>query len=347
MSSLKERLEQANAQSRNLKSRINELRHEKQHTNLGAAGEKATLMEMGGEPRVRRKLQGHFGKVYAMHWARDSVHLLSASQDGKLIVWDAVTTRKERSIPLRSSWVMTCAFDQADSQLVACGGLDNICSIYSLNDQQASATHELSRHEGYISCCRFIGNDRIITASGDSSCIYWDVVKGIPVNSFTGHSADVMFVAVSPREPSMIASGSVDESTKVWDIRSGKCVYTFDKYHTSDINCVKFFPEGYSIGTGSDDSTCRIFDIRCYGEVANFHSESISCGVTSVSFSKSGRLLFAGYDDHKCFAWDTSMPEQPIFELVGHENRVSCLDVAPNGNALCTGSWDTLLKIWA
>ena len=31
----------------------------------------------------------------------------------------------------------------------------------------------------------------------------------------------------------------------------------------------------------------------------------------------------------------------------GHENRVSCLGVSPTGDALCTGSWDTLLKIWA
>lgn len=145
----------------------------------------------------------------------------------------------------------------------------------------------------------------------------------------------------------MFASGSVDESARIWDIRSGKCVYTFDRFHTSDINCVAFFPEGYSVGTGSDDSTCRVFDIRCYGEVANFGSDSITCGITSVSFSRSGRLLFAGYDDFKCCAWDTSSTEVPKYELASHENRVSCLGVSPDGTALCTGSWDTLLKIWA
>ncbi len=33
--------------------------------------------------------------------------------------------------PLRSSWVMTCAYAPSGNS-VACGGLDNICSIYSL-----------------------------------------------------------------------------------------------------------------------------------------------------------------------------------------------------------------------
>jgi guanine nucleotide-binding protein G(I)/G(S)/G(T) subunit beta-1 len=31
----------------------------------------------------------------------------------------------------------------------------------------------------------------------------------------------------------------------------------------------------------------------------------------------------------------------------GHSNRVSCLGVSSDGNALCTGSWDSTLKVWA
>ncbi len=47
--------------------------------------------------------------------------------------------------------------------------------------------------------------------------------------------------------------------------------------------------------------------------------------------------------------WDIlgSGTDKHCFQLQGHENRVSCVGVAPSGEALCTGSWDTLLKIWA
>lgn len=38
---------------------------------------------------------------------------------------------KVHAIPLRSSWVMTCAYAPSGAY-VACGGLDNVCSIYSL-----------------------------------------------------------------------------------------------------------------------------------------------------------------------------------------------------------------------
>jgi WD40 repeat protein len=60
--------------------------------------------------KVRRTLKGHLAKIYSLHWATDKRHIVSASQDGKLIVWDAYTTNKVHAIPLRSSWVMTCAY---------------------------------------------------------------------------------------------------------------------------------------------------------------------------------------------------------------------------------------------
>ena len=67
------------------------------------------------------------------------------------------------------------------------------------------------------------------------------------------------------------------------------------------------------------------------------------CGITSVAFSVSGRLLFAGYDDFECKVWDTLRGER-VGSLSGHENRVSCLGVSNDGISLCTGSWDSLVS---
>ena len=116
------------------------------------------LPRIGMKPR--RNLKGHLAKIYAMHWSTDRRHLVSASQDGKLIIWDAYTTNKVHAIPLRSSWVMTCAYAPSGN-FVACGGLDNICSIYNLSsrDGPTRVARELSGHSGYLSCCRFV-NDR-------------------------------------------------------------------------------------------------------------------------------------------------------------------------------------------
>ena len=97
-----------------------------------------------------------------------------------------------------------------------------------------------------------------------------------------------------------------------------------------------------------------------------YSHDNIICGITSVAFSKSGRLLLAGYDDFNCNVWDTLRLERAgtwiIFILLtskktsfsfsitgvlaGHDNRVSCLGVTEDGMAVATGSWDSFLRIW-
>lgn len=75
-----------------------------------------------------------------------------------------------------------------------------------------------------------------------------------------------------------------------------------------------------------------------------FTHDNILCGITSVAFSISGRILFGGYDDWTCNVWDTLKGER-VGVLTGHENRVSCLGVSADGMALCTGSWDSTLRV--
>jgi len=295
--------------------------------------------------RARRILKGHLAKIYAMHWATDSRHLVSASQDGKLIVWDSYSTNKVHAIPLRSSWVMTCAYAPSGA-FVACGGLDNLCTIYSLrptNQGNQKISRELTGHIGYLSCCRFIDDNQIVTSSGDFSCALWDIETGVQVSQFTGHTGDVMSISLSPDNRTFV-SGACDAAAKLWDIREGVCKQTLTG-HDSDINAVTFFPNGYAFATGSDDATCRLFDIRADQELLLYTHENIICGITSVAFSKSGRLLMAGYEDFNCNIWD-SMKGERAGVLVGHENRVSCLGVTEDGMAVCTGSWDSFLKVW-
>uniref|UniRef100_A0AAV1UVU6 Guanine nucleotide-binding protein subunit beta n=1 Tax=Peronospora matthiolae TaxID=2874970 RepID=A0AAV1UVU6_9STRA len=306
------------------------------------------VKDIPSPPVCRRVLKGHCGKIYALHWSTDSNRLVSASQDGKLIIWKAQMQQKVQVIPLRSSWVMTCAFEPTRGQMVACGGLDNRCSIYHISQAHVvRPARELTAHDGYLSCCRFIDESTIVTSSGDSKCMLWDIERGEVKTTFREHAGDVMAVSLNPHDSNMFVSGSCDATAKVWDLRTGRSTHTFQG-HESDINSVDFFPSGNALGTGSDDSSCRLFDLRAYGELNNFSNDKILCGITSVSFSKSGRFLFAGYDDYNCYCWDVlSTTGMHVYQLAGHENRVSCLGVDPKGQALCTGSWDTLLKIWA
>merc|ERR1711879_1142381 len=130
--------------------------------------------------KAKRTLKGHLSKVFSCNWARDSKHLVSASQDGKLIVWDTHSMHKLHAIPMKSSWVMSCCFSQKTPRFVASGGLDNVCTVYALQARKDNTytSQEFSAHTGYMSCCRFIDDTEVLTAFGDTTAALWDVTTG-------------------------------------------------------------------------------------------------------------------------------------------------------------------------
>ncbi|XP_076248785.1 guanine nucleotide-binding protein subunit beta-5 [Calliopsis andreniformis] len=298
--------------------------------------------------KPRRILKGHQAKVLCSDWSPDKRHIVSSSQDGKMIIWDAFTTNKEHALTMPTIWVMACAYAPSGT-LVACGGLDNKVTVYPLSQEDDVSTRKktVATHTSYMSCCVFPNSDQqILTGSGDSTCALWDVESGQLLQSFQGHSSDVMSIDLSPSETgNTFVSGSCDKMVLIWDMRTGQCVQSFEG-HQSDVNSVKFHPGGDAVATGSDDATCRLFDLRADREIAVYAKESIIFGANAVDLSVSGRILFAGYNDYTVNIWDTLKCQRVAF-LYGHENRVSCLRVSPDGTALSTGSWDSTLRVWA
>jgi guanine nucleotide-binding protein G(I)/G(S)/G(T) subunit beta-1 len=179
------------------------------------------------------------------------------------------------------------------------------------------------------------------------TCMLWDVEKGQNLVTYEDHDGDVMSLSAqaSAGANNLFVSGGCDATAKVWDINNNNSVRTFTG-HESDINSVAFTPDGTCIGTGSDDATCQFYDLRVDDKLQVYEHEKILCGITAVDFSLTGRYLFAGYDDFNCYVWDT-LTGKHVGVLAGHDNRVSCLGVSYDGMGLCTGSWDSFLKIWA
>lgn len=317
------------------------------------------------KPQRRHQCTGHFGKIYALHWGPDSLHIVTASQDGKLIIWSSLTGNKQLAITLNSAWVMTCAFSPS-YDYIASGGLDNTVTIFKTSNRDAATGpnggkfkskelyRELEKHDGYLSCARFVNDDEIISASGDGTCILWDIKQREAKSIFVDHTGDVMSIDLNRKDdqPKIFASGSVDATAKVWDIRtSERCVANFPG-HDSDINAVRWFTDNQCIVTGSDDGTVRLFDLKSCRQLNEYqdptntslHSQD-PAGVTSVDVSKSGSYLFAAYDNGNVFMWH-SLKANKVCDLE-HPARVSSLGVSPDGYALATGCWDFNLSIFA
>ena len=241
---------------------------------------------------------------------------------------------------------MACAWSPDDTML-AWGGLDNICTIAESDNPENR--RELRGHEGYVSCTRFTTDGNVLTASGDGTCVLWDIKRSVAAARFTDHAGDVLGVAPSPLSPAVFASCSTDETARVWDARDPrKATHVFGG-HEGDVNVVRFMPSGHTIGTGGEDGTVKVWDLRSYSRINEMATSSILTSVAGLAFSASGRVAFAGHDDCNVYGWDALAESAavPSYTLGGHSYRVSCVAVSPDGRALCSGSWDHSLVVWA
>ena len=353
---------------KNLRSRIKEIISDnnsgKKYGDLLSSNSRRIDKQVNASFRVRRKLEGHFGKIYALHWSYiDCIDIVSASQDGKLLIWNTETTNKKLAINLKSSWVMTCCYSY-NNKYIACGGLDSTCSIYDVSNinngwHSEKPQCELMQHEGYLSCCKFIGkqeSNKILTSSGDGTCILWDIEKEKSISIYLSLNkdriGDIECLDIN-QEKSIFVCGSIDSIAKVYDYRingdsSSKSIATF-KGHDGDINCIKFFPDGNSFASGSDDNKIKLFDLKSFKLINTYYNKSTinKSSIISLDFTKSGYYLISGHDQYEpfCVAWNTITAQ--IEKEIHHNSKVSAIQTSPNGYAIATGCWDKLLRIWA
>jgi len=103
-------------------------------------------------------------------------------------------------------------------------------------------------------------------------------------------------------------------------------------------------PEGSIIASGNRQAgEIKIWDIATgkERETIKAHSENIS----SIAFSRDGRLLASGSSDHLIKIWDTET-WQEIRVLKGHYSRVNSLAFSYDGLLLVSGGEEKTVKVW-
>lgn len=188
--------------------------------------------------KPRRVLKGLPTKVLCSDWSPDKRHIVSSSQDGKLTIWDAFTSTKEHLVIMPTTWVMACAYAPSGN-LVACGGLDNKVTVYSIGSEEdlSSRKKTVGTHTSYTSCCIFPNSDQqILTGSGDSTCALWDVESGQLLQSFHGHTGDVMSIDLAPNETGNTFVSGVSINC-IYSNPSQNCISLFQR----NLNSIYFY----------------------------------------------------------------------------------------------------------
>ncbi|AMD22721.1 HHL049Cp [Eremothecium sinecaudum] len=272
--SLERQIHIAREECKQLYNQINLVKSKIQDADLQSMSRNiARITEVNLKPTTT--LKGHNNKVTDFKWSSDSKSILSASQDGFMLLWDAATGLKRNAIPLNSQWVLTCALCP-NGNLAASAGLDNNCTIYRISQQERVVQNIVSIFKGhtcYISDVEFLDDKSIVSASGDMTCALWDITKSKRISEFADHLGDVLSISV-PRnngenEGNIFASGGSDGYLYIWDKRSQTSMQSFF-VSDSDLTKIKFFKNGDTIAAGSDDGWTRLYDLRSDCQIAQY-----------------------------------------------------------------------------
>lgn len=200
----------------------------------------------------------HNRTVNSVAFTSDGKRLLSASDDGQVIIWSLKDGHlvSNKATLTHGDKARSVATSPVEDYAVS-AGTDAIIRLWSI-----SRRFELRRFEGHTSSVNsvaFSSDGRyVVSGSSDWTVRLWDATNGKEIHQFLGHSGRVSSVAFAP-DGKHIVSAAADKRAIIWDIDRGAEMCHFVG-HTDRINSVAFSPDGKYIVTASHDKTARVWE---------------------------------------------------------------------------------------
>jgi WD40 repeat protein len=203
---------------------------------------------------------GHTDSIQEIRFSPDGGQILTASNDGEAIVWEAASGKARLTLSGHDGPVNSADFSP-DESLIATGSSDGTARLWDAATGQLLQT--LRGHVYLVMSVVFSPDGkRLLTGGGDNNARLWDAQTGEELLTLSGHTGKVDQVAFSP-DGSLVAAGSGEDGTViVWDAATGKALLTVPGQD------ILFNPDGFSLAVFSDDLSGRGYTLDTTHTVA-------------------------------------------------------------------------------
>jgi ribosome biogenesis protein YTM1 len=174
----------------------------------------------------------------------------------------------------------------------------------------------------------------------------------VPILTMSGHREAITGcvwmkdTTVSDANIATVGTCSMDNTIRLWDIEVGETKQTLTG--NKAFLCISFSPINHNFITGSCDRHIRLWDPRSSeGSLVKAVYTSHQSWVSSIDWSTCNENQFiSGSYDNVVKQWDIRSPNAPLYDLIGHEDKVLCVDWSSN-QYIISGSADNQLKIFS
>ena len=321
-----------------------------------SVGGSALAQDGNGSTQLMLDTGGHMSKVWKVLVTPDGKQIVSSSDDKVVRVWDIASGKTVRTIrgqvgPGSEGKLYAIALSP-DAKWLAVGGWTNKqcagrCGEIRLHDFATGKLVGLFKgHTNVVFGLAFSPNgSRLVSGSGDTTAIIWDVASLRPLHVLRGHNAEVYAVGFTP-DGQRVVTGSFDQTAKLWSVADGREIAPMTG-HRDKIFALAVSPADGTIATAGYDRTVRLWDGRT-GQFLRIVANQQTI-VGTVSFSPDGRWLLTGTGgtrDFNCHVWEVATGREQV-TYKGHDNIVIASAITPDGRMAVTGGGNSSqIHVW-
>ncbi|KAL6939229.1 U3 snoRNP protein [Hanseniaspora osmophila] len=268
------------------------------------------------------KQQGHFDTMRSLCYSPDGSRIVTASDDGKIKVWDVVSGFCLATFDEHQAAVTGVQFAKK-GQVLFSSSLDGTVKAWDLirfrNFRTFTATDRIQ-----FSCLAVDPSGEVVVAgSQDSFDIHiWNVQTGLLLDTLAGHEGPVSCLAFS-QENSVLASASWDKTIRIWNVFGrSQDVEPLEVY--SDVLSLTIRHDGKEVAVSTLSGQITIFDIQQGKQIGNidgrkdilagrhlddrFTAKNSERGknFTAIHYSFDGQAILAAGDNNSICLYDVA-----------------------------------------
>lgn len=304
---------------------------------------------------LRSTLRGHAQNITRIAWSPDGQIIASPSEDHTIRLWDAKTDQCLHIFSGHTDIINTIAWSP-DGRILASASDDATIKLWSTQAGQDLKT--LRGHKAAVTSVAFVPDGQmLVSGSSDGTIKLWGTEIGQCQDSWTGLEVTVKNVSYAP-DGQMLTSYLDNGTIQFWDIQHKSL---FDPVGSmlvdASVTTLVWSPDGLFLATSSSDGTIKLWKVRDEEQqLANEESllvpevllEGHTDIVTSLSFSRDGRLLASKSRDGTVRLWRTDS-WQMVTRLGESASGRATPGIAfhPTESVLATlGEEDTVIRVW-